>query len=80
MNFKNQIITDDPGMCNNKTYYEIEDLYQAFKERYQKEIKLKGTKIETLGECHIGEETLEYYKKKLYKALGIPKNNIKEIE
>lgn len=39
MDFENSIKTDDPGMCGGQTYYTIEELYQAFKERMHHEIE-----------------------------------------
>jgi len=31
--FKQMIETDDPGMCSGTSFYTIEDIYQAIKER-----------------------------------------------
>ncbi len=42
MDFNNQIETEDCGMCDSTTYYSIEDVYQAFKERLLEEMKLES--------------------------------------
>ena len=49
MQFNNQIKTSDSGMCDSETYYEIEDLYQAFKERMIKELAVSSPDMRTLG-------------------------------
>ena len=45
MQFNNQIKTSDSGMCDSETYYEIEDLYQAFKERMIKELAVSSPEL-----------------------------------
>ena len=37
MDFKNTIVIETPGMSCGTAYYSLEDVYQAFKERYEGE-------------------------------------------
>ncbi len=45
VDFENSIKTDDSGMCSGETYYTIEELYQAFKDRLCKELVAKNDEL-----------------------------------
>ena len=37
MDWTNNIITEDSGMADSQTWYSLEELYQAFKQRFLEE-------------------------------------------
>ena len=43
--FDQNIETDNPGMAGGTSYYDIEDLYQAFKERMIKELAVRSDEL-----------------------------------
>ena len=43
--FRQNIETDDPGMAGGTSYYDIEDLYQAFKARMIKELAARSDEL-----------------------------------
>ena len=52
MRIFDQIIeTENPGMCGGTSYYDIEDIYQAFKTRLLYETSLQEERIQELEEA-----------------------------
>ena len=43
--FDQNIETDNSGMAGGTSYYDIEDLYQAFKERLIKELAVRSDEL-----------------------------------
>ncbi|MBL1352949.1 MAG: hypothetical protein COA61_006410 [Zetaproteobacteria bacterium] len=55
--FEQSIETEDCGMCASTTHYTIEDIYNAFKERMDKE---NAETRNLLAKCYDNREGLAY--------------------